>query len=675
MAVFLSPVGGAAVQFFDNSGNVLTGGKLYTYLAGTTTPTPTYTTAAGVAFHTNPIILDAAGRVPAGGEIWLSDGIQYKFVLKDANEVLIGTYDNIIGINSNFLNYEVQQEIVTATAGQTVFNLTTITYQPGTNTLTVFVDGVNQYGPGAQYAYIETDSDTVTFVSGLHVGALVKFSTAVTLSAGVTSAALTTFIGFDNQVGVVQDLADDDGSDWIGFLPEGVDAVARSAQAKMRDIVSVKDFGAVGDGVTDDTVAIQNAMTYAFNGNTVFFPYGTYLTSQPLEFIATVFTNDVLRILADPGTRVKLTAAASYVMTIDGSGITTPGKGWVPAPYVENLILDGNGFASDGLLLKNVISGIFNDIRVTNVTVAGLHLAWAQTCTFNNFACSYLVEPFTTQPVNGILVDGPPSAANTFNNAALEGVSGAGILGLTMYNTVFFNGVSEANAVGIELGETVDAGRVSIDNTIVGMDLEANTVSDIILRYTAKNNSFFGLKSGFTSPAVQILGSVGNTFYGGTTSGFILDSNSGENVIDGVRLLGAFAAISDSGNYNSWVNVYQTTNEIVVGDKQVRRRQNFDVPNAATVIINCAIASYAVVSTNGATVTIGEPLFVYDAQEIDITIHNISGGALTVTWDAKFKITGFPAPATGFYRSVRFRYDANYGFWYVIALSPIDYPN
>ena len=45
MAVNLSPVGGVAAQFFDNSGNVLTGGKLYTYAAGTTTPAATTTPA------------------------------------------------------------------------------------------------------------------------------------------------------------------------------------------------------------------------------------------------------------------------------------------------------------------------------------------------------------------------------------------------------------------------------------------------------------------------------------------------------------------------------------------------------------------------------------------------------------------------------------------------------
>jgi len=94
-AVNLSPVGGAAAQFFTNTGAVLTGGKLFTYLAGTTTPAATYTTSAGNVAHTNPIVLDSAGRVPSGGEIWISNGVVYKFVLRDANDVLIGTYDNI----------------------------------------------------------------------------------------------------------------------------------------------------------------------------------------------------------------------------------------------------------------------------------------------------------------------------------------------------------------------------------------------------------------------------------------------------------------------------------------------------------------------------------------------------------------------------------------------------
>ena len=96
MSVFISSVAGAAAQFFDNSGNVLTGGKLYTYLAGTTTFADTYTSSTGTVLNTNPIILDSAGRVPE--EIWFAENQTYKFVLTDADDVLLGTWDNLVGV-------------------------------------------------------------------------------------------------------------------------------------------------------------------------------------------------------------------------------------------------------------------------------------------------------------------------------------------------------------------------------------------------------------------------------------------------------------------------------------------------------------------------------------------------------------------------------------------------
>lgn len=99
MTFNISMLAGAGWQFFDNSGVILSGGLLYTYAAGTTTPQTAYTSSSGSTAHTNPIVLDSAGRVPSGGEIWLIDGVSYKFVLKTSVGVTIGTYDNIFNIN------------------------------------------------------------------------------------------------------------------------------------------------------------------------------------------------------------------------------------------------------------------------------------------------------------------------------------------------------------------------------------------------------------------------------------------------------------------------------------------------------------------------------------------------------------------------------------------------
>lgn len=102
----------------DSSGNPLVSGKLCTYEAGTNTPATTYTTSALSIAHTNPVILDAAGRAI----IFLRPGSSYKFVLYSAGSdqtcstgTLQWSSDNISALPSSNVNLD-----VTGTAGESL---------------------------------------------------------------------------------------------------------------------------------------------------------------------------------------------------------------------------------------------------------------------------------------------------------------------------------------------------------------------------------------------------------------------------------------------------------------------------------------------------------------------------------------------------------------------------
>jgi hypothetical protein len=84
------------VTSFDSLGNILAGGQLYTYQAGSSTPLASYTTVNGTIANANPIVLGSDGKL--ANELWLLYGYSYKFVLQTASSVLVNTYDNISGI-------------------------------------------------------------------------------------------------------------------------------------------------------------------------------------------------------------------------------------------------------------------------------------------------------------------------------------------------------------------------------------------------------------------------------------------------------------------------------------------------------------------------------------------------------------------------------------------------
>jgi len=135
MTVNISLFAGVGAQFFTDDGVPLAGGLIYSYAAGTTTPKVTYTSSAGNVAHTNPIILNSAGRVP-GGEIWLTSGT-YKFILATSTNVTIATYDNVFaaGFTDSVANF-------TGTGVQVTF---TLLFAPiSENNTQIYINGVYQ---------------------------------------------------------------------------------------------------------------------------------------------------------------------------------------------------------------------------------------------------------------------------------------------------------------------------------------------------------------------------------------------------------------------------------------------------------------------------------------------------------------------------------------------------
>ena len=97
-AAYLAPSFTVGQQFFTSQGVILSGGLIYTYQAGTTTPQNTYTDSTATVANANPIVLDSAGRLTSN--VWLAAGVPTKFVLATSVGTTEGVaQDYVTGVN------------------------------------------------------------------------------------------------------------------------------------------------------------------------------------------------------------------------------------------------------------------------------------------------------------------------------------------------------------------------------------------------------------------------------------------------------------------------------------------------------------------------------------------------------------------------------------------------
>jgi hypothetical protein len=414
------------------------------------------------------------------------------------------------------------------------------------------------------------------------------------------------FTGFKGQVGTVADLADDDGSDWIGFDPAGSGAVARSAQDKMRDVVSVKDFGAVGNNIADDGVAIQAAIdaVFAAGGGTVFFPNGVYISGQTLTLKYRVWLRGV-------SGRYSSNCSIRAASTLDGPLIVSD---QVNGP-IYNIGIDGNPQRGNSSGIENMVidnaSTLSMDcdaIRLTNAWTVTLRNAGFQSrkgfagrildCNtllvtgcfgYGGWYCESMADSQFSE--NQFGPNSYPSLDNDYVSSImwLSGTGGSGWLSLITNNFIYNapNGIARTCAPVSGVENITCSGHQYTDQTPViyensggtfGLNgdityyikvVDANTVKVALSR----KNVIDGV---YVTPAATGTGTQ-NFRVGGTASLFVNDSAT-DNIISGNRF-----------DQSYWSNVYYrgTRGNKTIGNTVALAGRSNPVAQVGIRITNC----------------------------------------------------------------------------------------
>ncbi len=247
-------------QFFDSNGDPLVGGKLYTYEAGTTTLLATYTTQAGTTPNSNPIVLNSRGEIENG--IFLNVD-SYKFVLKDSDDSLIYTVDNI-----TVADYETEIDALAA-------RITTLEGQisesggPGTANNRVSSGAVSTLSSAARYLIpigssnqvkvLATATDLITYVDGVDY----------TFTADVTASNLTSPPTSNNTAKINDsDLADDNFTEQLGEFGTAIpiDTIGSEITALTGTLQAFKVVGVTTEYFIAKVDSTNGVLTEAFRG-------------------------------------------------------------------------------------------------------------------------------------------------------------------------------------------------------------------------------------------------------------------------------------------------------------------------------------------------------------------------------------------------------------------------
>lgn len=164
----------------------------------------------------------------------------------------------------------------------------------------------------------------------------------------------------------------------LAYLSSATDAQTRTLGSRLLDFVSVKDFGALGNGVADDYTALQNALNYArLNRRWLFWPEGRYRTTQTLTWHGTVasgvYGHAPIFIGEGHKSSILINAIAAGGTTLDIYAVTN-------LTFLSGGLIAGIGFeqsvtgttSSHGIEYEGLWHSCFSRIRVQGMSGAGL---------------------------------------------------------------------------------------------------------------------------------------------------------------------------------------------------------------------------------------------------------------------------------------------------------------
>lgn len=323
---------------------------------------------------------------------------------------------------------------------------------------------------------------------------------AVSPTLPAASARASKFLSFDASGNPVATVGTN--ATTSTFLQAGAGAVTRSVNDKLRDFVSVKDFGAVGDGLTNDTAALQTAINTGFP---LRFPAGTYRAANLTQ------STNFQRFYADGDVKIQKNANGP-IITCTGSdvefnGIDFRGDAAAPVFTGDNVVATGNNFRlincgsrwASGRAVKATgnhvqIIGTCDIYQTTNATASGfdIELGVSGTATLYH----YIQHIYSSQSTGGILTTDTGSLSvvgsqfgklTIANGTSPSGINGGMYVGNRILGNVTVN-VSNSTFSGNQLsGSTITfaagtSGHQFVDNVIqVGSTLTDSSSGSVVI--------------------------------------------------------------------------------------------------------------------------------------------------------------------------------------------------